>query len=262
MPDNTNEVREYAELLLTALLELLPVKGSWTAGYTVEDSISPSLVASPEQWATAAFHFCDLHRALAQQDQVSSGVGEAAEFELRALRERLGEPFHTLASTIGRARVHLQEPVEADRAAGELRDASDAMDRLRRALAATPEPQQEEDGGTAAQRIRAAIDEMHSIMRALEECDQAWQATRLSYVAGGLTNLLAYPPATGQEEDGVPAALTFQRWAREKRRQAKDFVGPAKEQARWFAKGLDCAADYLLTATSPPVLSEQGEAGK
>lgn len=63
-----------------------------------------------------------------------------------------------------------------------------------------------EAGEAATRRIRVAIDEMHSIMAELEKRDQAWIATRLSYVAGGLVNLLAYPPAP----TGDPVPLRFE----------------------------------------------------
>lgn len=43
------------------------------------------------------------------------------------------------------------------------------------------------------------------------------------------------------------AAVRLQKWARTKRREAADFVGPEKEQARWIAKGYDSAADLLIS---------------
>lgn len=55
-------------------------------------------------------------------------------YTLAEVRERLEEPIHALASTIGRARVHVQEPAYPERAAGELRDAAEAMGRLRAAF--------------------------------------------------------------------------------------------------------------------------------
>jgi hypothetical protein len=57
---------------------------------------------------------------------------------LDQLKEELGEPFHTLASTIGRARINLAEPHEVDKALGELRDAADAVGQLRVILASIP----------------------------------------------------------------------------------------------------------------------------
>jgi hypothetical protein len=84
-----------------------------------------------------------------------------------------------------------------------------------------------------------------------------WDA-ELTEIAGQIVGLLfAQPDPDGEvpgregEADRVGIAQTFQRWAREKRAAAKHFVGPEKEQTIWFAKGLDCAADYLLTATLP-----------
>jgi hypothetical protein len=57
-------LRDEAELLVTALLDLLPVEGSWTTGYKPESAISPVVTATTEEWATAAWHLACVHALL------------------------------------------------------------------------------------------------------------------------------------------------------------------------------------------------------
>ena len=58
------DLRDAAELAVTALLELLPLEGSLTKGYHVSAMIQSSVVALPEEWGEAAYHIARLHRAL------------------------------------------------------------------------------------------------------------------------------------------------------------------------------------------------------
>lgn len=57
-------LRDEVELLLYAILPLVPVEGGWGAGYRVAGRIDPTLRATPEEWATAAYHFTEVHRLL------------------------------------------------------------------------------------------------------------------------------------------------------------------------------------------------------
>jgi hypothetical protein len=51
------------ESLLHSLVEILPITGSWDAGYTV-GAAGSTVKALPEEWATAAQAFSDLHEAI------------------------------------------------------------------------------------------------------------------------------------------------------------------------------------------------------
>jgi len=59
------------------------------------------------------------------------------------------------------------------------------------------------DWAKAEERLRNSVSKLHEIQAELEERDESWMATRLSYVAGGITNLCAYPPRTlASQEQG------------------------------------------------------------
>lgn len=67
--DQEADVREAAETLLYALVELLPVEGSMGSGFHVSDRIDATVKALPEEWATAAHHFVELDAALRASTQ-------------------------------------------------------------------------------------------------------------------------------------------------------------------------------------------------
>jgi hypothetical protein len=73
------ELRDRAELLLTALLEILPVEGSWTSGYRVSEHFDSTLHALPEQWATAAQHLCEVHELIRRKPAPSTLTDEEQE---------------------------------------------------------------------------------------------------------------------------------------------------------------------------------------
>lgn len=62
--EENKRLREAAELAVTACLPLLPLRGSWGAGYEVQQPIDPELRATPQEWADAAHHVAELHRVL------------------------------------------------------------------------------------------------------------------------------------------------------------------------------------------------------
>jgi len=62
--DSIDGLRDAAEIAVTACLPLLPLRGSWGSGYTLEEKISGTLVATPEEWAEAAHAIAALHNAI------------------------------------------------------------------------------------------------------------------------------------------------------------------------------------------------------
>jgi hypothetical protein len=62
-------LREKAGDAFFALLSLLPLVGSVEGGYRISDRIDPTLVAEPEEWASAAQAMLDLLATLAQQGE-------------------------------------------------------------------------------------------------------------------------------------------------------------------------------------------------
>jgi hypothetical protein len=57
-------LRDLAELAVQACLPLLPLEGSWTVGYEIEKQPQATLRALPQEWAEAAYHVGELHRAI------------------------------------------------------------------------------------------------------------------------------------------------------------------------------------------------------
>ncbi len=59
------ELRDAAELAVMACLGLLPLKGSWDAGFE-PTSTTGTLVATQEEWHEAAASIAALHRQLGE----------------------------------------------------------------------------------------------------------------------------------------------------------------------------------------------------
>lgn len=62
--DHDESLEEQVELLLTALNGILPIHGSWTNGYEVLPQFDNTLRATHEEWAEAAYYFCNVHRLM------------------------------------------------------------------------------------------------------------------------------------------------------------------------------------------------------
>jgi hypothetical protein len=60
-------IRELADEAVYACLPVLPLNGSADSGYRVSDRIDPTVMALPEEWATAAHAIAELHRALNEE---------------------------------------------------------------------------------------------------------------------------------------------------------------------------------------------------
>lgn len=58
------QLRCAAELAVHALLELLPLEGSWGSGYHVASAVHSKVRALPEEWASAAHAVSVLHRVI------------------------------------------------------------------------------------------------------------------------------------------------------------------------------------------------------
>lgn len=102
-------------------------------------------------------------------------------------------------------------------------------------------------------RVRGAVDMLHEIQAELEERGQDWMATKLSYVAGGLTNLCAFPPRADacrskvvgevrQTLEGIAGMVSAARSGGEFVADQKELVGRLKiieEAARYRLASLD-----------------------
>jgi hypothetical protein len=60
-------IRELAEGAVFACLPVLPLSGSYDSGYRVSDSIDPTVMATPQEWADAAHAIAELHAALREE---------------------------------------------------------------------------------------------------------------------------------------------------------------------------------------------------
>lgn len=56
-----SELEGLAGDAIMAALDVLPLEGSYRSGYTPSERIDPTVIALPEEWATAAFYIAELH---------------------------------------------------------------------------------------------------------------------------------------------------------------------------------------------------------
>ena len=81
-------LREAAEIAVTALIELLPLEGSWERGYKITPTVSESVHALPSEWAEAAHAIAALQAVLA-----AAPVSDAKECAARGADEGCNGPM-------------------------------------------------------------------------------------------------------------------------------------------------------------------------